>query len=221
MEGMLQNSLHQELQQKTMLHNMFYRCYTAVVDQALLIVFNNHYSINCVQQLCLMQMAEAQVNTVATEHGVASRTTQPVTEHAAAAADHTDGITTVTEQGEPMLLWSTNDTGVSATPVTHVDLPPNAATMLERLRQEIHVEFNNDMWWVMPDELSGGILNEWKNGALQVSFVWDWGDSRTGSYECNGEETSLSRYIIDFQTMMQRNTDNNRTRRVKVVCILC
>ena len=193
----------------------------AFFDQVLLIVFNNHYSINCAQQLCLMQMAEAQVNTVATEHGVASRTTQPVTEHAAAAADHTDGITTVTEQGEHMLLWSTNDTGVSATPVTHVDLPPNAATMLERLRQEIHVEFNNDMWWVMPDELSGGILNEWKNGALQVSFVWDWGDSRTGSYECNGEETSLSRYIIDFQTMMQRNTDNNRTRRVKVVCVLC
>ena len=175
-------------------------------------------------------MAEAQVNTVATEHGVASRTTQPVTEHAAAGADHTDGITTVTEQVEHMLICGTRfrdsaipltDTGVSATPVTHVDLPPNAATMLERLRQEIHVEFNNDMWWVMPDELSGAILNEWKNGALQVSFVWDWGDSRTGSYECNGEETSLSRYIIDFQTMMQRNTDNNRTRRVKVVCVLC
>ena len=208
-------------QLSVILHTVSIVACRAFFDQAFLIVFNNHYSINCAQQLCLMQMAEAQVNTVATEHGVASRTTQPVTEHAAAGADHTDGITTVTEQVEHMLICATNDTGVSATPVTHVDLPPNAATMLERLRQEIHVEFNNDMWWVMPDELSGGILNEWKNGALQVSFVWDWGDSRTGSYECNGEETSLSRYIIDFQTMMQRNTDNNRTRRVKVVCVLC
>ena len=167
-----------------------------------------------------MQMAEAQVNTVATEHGVASAATQPGTEHAAVSADHTDGTTTVTEQFEQMLISATTDTGVSANPVTHVDLPPNAATLLERLRQEIHVEFNNGMWWVMPDELSGGILNEWKNGAPQVSFVWDWGDSRTGSYECNGEETSLSRYIIDFQTMMQRNIDSNRTRRVKVVSVL-
>ena len=71
----------------------------------------------------------------------------------------------------------------------------------------------------MPDELSGGILSEWKNGAVQVSFVWDWGGTRTGSYQCNGEETSRSRYIIEFQTMLQRNTDKNRTRRVKVVCI--
>ena len=58
-----------------------------------------------------------------------------------------------------------------------------------------------------------------KNGAVQVSFVWDWEDTRTGSYQCNGEETSRSRYIIKFQTMLQRNTDKNRTRRVQVVCI--
>ena len=168
-----------------------------------------------------MQMADAQVKTVATEHAVASTITQPVTDHAAAAADHTDGITTGTEQVEHVLICATTDTGVSATPVTRVDLPPNAWKILDRLRQEIHVEFDNGMWWMMPDELSGGILNEWKNGALQVSFVWDWGNSRTGSYECNGEKTSFSRYIIDFQTMLQRNTDNNRTRRVKVVCVLC
>ena len=118
-----------------------------------------------------------------------------------------------------MLICATTDTGVSATPVTRVDLPPNAWKILERLRQEIHVEFDNGMWWMMPDELSEGILNEWKNGALQVSFVWDWGGTRTASYQCNGEETSRSRYIIEFQTTLQRNTDKNRTRCVKVVCI--
>ena len=89
-----------------------------------------------------------------------------------------------------------------------------------RLRQEIHVEFNNGMWWVMPHDLSERILNEQRNGAVQVSFVWDWADSRTGSYQPDGQKTSLSRYIIDFRTMQQVNIDNNRTRRVKVVSIL-
>ena len=207
-------------QLSVILHTVSIVACRAFFDQALLIGFNHHYSINCAQQLCLMQMAEAQVNTVATEHGVASRTTQPVTEHAAAGADHTDGITTVTEQVEHMLICATTDTGVSATPVTHVDLPPNAATMLERLRQEIHVEFNNDMWWVMPDELSSAILSEWQSGATQVSFVWDWMETRTASFQLDGENTSLSRYIIDFQAMLQHNIDNNRTRRVKVVGII-
>ena len=170
-----------------------------------------------------MQMAGAELNTIATEHGeycLVPSVTQHATEHAAVAADHTDGITTATEQVEHMVISATTDAAVSANSATDVHLQANALEITRRLRQEIHVEFNNGMWWVMPDELSGVILNEWKNGAVQVSFVWDWRDTRTGSYQCNGEETSLSRYIIDFQTMLQRNMDNNRTRRVKVVCIL-
>ena len=84
---------------------------------------------------------------------------------------------------------------------------------------EIHVDLNNGMWWAMPHDLSHAILNEWSNGAHQVAFVWDWQATRQGSYQPDGENTSISRYIIDFDTMHERNQDNNRTRKVKVVLV--
>ena len=85
---------------------------------------------------------------------------------------------------------------------------------------EIHVEFNNGMWWVMPHDLSDATLQQWSNRAQQVSFAWDWQATRQGSYQPNGENTSINRYIIDFDTMYQRNLDNGRTRKVKVVFVL-
>ena len=89
-----------------------------------------------------------------------------------------------------------------------------------QMKWEIHVAFNNDMWWTMPHELSDSVLEQWTNGAQQVSFIWDWQDTRKGSYQPNDAETSINRYIIDFDTMCQRNVDNDRTRKVKVVCVL-
>ena len=91
---------------------------------------------------------------------------------------------------------------------------------VSQLQWEIHVEFNNGMWWAMPHDLSDPILNEWMKGAQQVSFVWDWGKTRKGSYRPDGAETSHNRYIIDFDSMQQRNIDNDRTRTVKVVAVL-
>ena len=85
---------------------------------------------------------------------------------------------------------------------------------------EIHVSFNNDMWWAMPHELSDPILQQWTHGAQQVSFIWDWKAARKGSYQPDGAETSINRYIIDFDTMYQRNTDNNRMRKVKIVEVI-
>ena len=85
---------------------------------------------------------------------------------------------------------------------------------------EIQVSFNNDMWWAMPQELSDAILEQWTHGAQQVGYIWDWKTTRLGSYQPGGAQTSINRYIIDFDTMYQRNLDNNRTRKVKVVCVL-
>ena len=91
---------------------------------------------------------------------------------------------------------------------------------VSQLQWEIHVDFNNGMRWAMPHDLSDRILDQWINGAQQVSFVWDWEETRRGSYRPDGAETSLNRYIIDFDIMRQRNLDNNRTRIIKVVCVL-
>ena len=102
------------------------------------------------------------------------------------------------------------------TDATHPLLRNNVSQM----QWEIHVEFNNGMWWAMPHDLSDPILNEWMKGAQQVSFVWDWGETRKGSYRPDGAETSHNRYIIDFDSMQQRNLDNDRRRTVKVVAVL-
>ena len=86
---------------------------------------------------------------------------------------------------------------------------------------EIHVKFNNGNWWAMPRHLSDPLLELWRNGDNQCTCVWDWGEARAGSYvDPEGEETSLNRYIIDFVAMLQRNTDNSRTRAIKIVNVL-
>ena len=88
------------------------------------------------------------------------------------------------------------------------------------LQWEIHVDFNNGMWWAMPHDLSDHILDQWISGAQQVSFVWNWQDTRRGSYRPDGADNSLNRYMIDFDIMRQRNLDNDRTRIVKIVCVI-
>ena len=106
------------------------------------------------------------------------------------------------------------DPAMGSVPTSPWEIP------VTQLKREIHVDFNNDMWWAMPHELSDPILQEWQRGAQQVSFIWDWKNARRGSFQPCGAETSISRYIIDFDTMQQRNMDNNRTRKVKVVAVL-
>ena len=86
---------------------------------------------------------------------------------------------------------------------------------------EIHVQFNHGMWWAMPRDLSEPLLELWRGGETQCSYVWDWEGARLGSYvDPEGEETSFNRYVIDFAAMLQRNTDNNRTRAIKIVQVL-
>ena len=97
--------------------------------------------------------------------------------------------------------------------------PPDAMNH-GTLKWEIHVSFKNDMWWAMPHELADPILQQWHHGAQTVSFVWDWENTRKGSYAPDGEETSISRYMIDFDKMEQHNLDNGRTRKVQVVGVL-
>ncbi len=88
------------------------------------------------------------------------------------------------------------------------------------MKMKIHVAFNDGTWRAMPHHLSDLVLEQWHNGTREVAFVWDWGDTRQGSYQPDGEETSINQYIIDVRTMQQRNTDNNRTRNVKVVFVV-
>ena len=40
---------------------------------------------------------------------------------------------------------------------------------VSQLQWEIHVDFNNGMWWAMPHDLSDPILDQWINGS--ASFI--------------------------------------------------
>ena len=45
------------------------------------------------------------------------------------------------------------------------------------------------------------------------------GDARAGSWQADGEETSINRYMIDFQAWEQRNLDNHHRRSVRLVWV--
>ena len=66
-----------------------------------------------------------------------------------------------------------------------------------------------NMWWSMSAGMSGQIYQKYFNGE-DVVYTWDWGASRPGSFAPAGEQTSINRYMIDFQTWEQVNTDNGR-----------
>jgi hypothetical protein len=123
-------------------------------------------------------------------------------------------------------LVSSNDASATEQQTSATEQGPESATV-PRARipsgeyvMEIYVEFNNGMWWSMPHFLSDPILQQWSQGSHQVQFIWNWQNAHRGSWQPIGPETSINRYVIDFDTMQQRNRDNERTRRVKVVCVL-
>ena len=78
------------------------------------------------------------------------------------------------------------------------------------------VAFKNDMWWSIPADMSQQIYEKYMNNE-DAGYVWDWGNSRYGSWAPEGEPTSINRYVIDFKTWEQRNIDNDRRRSVRLV----
>ena len=68
----------------------------------------------------------------------------------------------------------------------------------------------------MPAEMSAQIYQKYLNGE-DVVYTWDWGASRPGSFAPEGEQISINRYRIDFQTWEQVNIDNGRRRSVRLV----
>ena len=98
-----------------------------------------------------------------------------------------------------------------------VEMRPDQQRTPVPMQWEIFVEFKNDMWWKMPDELSGLILQAWREGYARSSYVWPWHGTREGSYRPEGQPSDINRYVIDFTTMQQRSSDNGRTRNIRIV----
>ena len=49
------------------------------------------------------------------------------------------------------------------------EMAANATT--PDVNADIIVEFNNGNWWMMPRELSSPIVEQWRSGATEVSFI--------------------------------------------------
>ena len=83
----------------------------------------------------------------------------------------------------------------------------------------LEVAFPNDMWWSLPPFLSQKIYDVYVHGN-NAAYTWDWGNKRHGSYvDPEGQSTSINRYTIDFDEMLQTNIDNNRKRSVRWVWV--
>ena len=83
----------------------------------------------------------------------------------------------------------------------------------------IEVAFSKGMWWSIPQEMSAGLFEKFKAGQ-DAGYTWDWGDSRKGSWQPDGEDTSINRYMIDFVRKQQKNIDNGRMRTIRLIWIL-
>ena len=88
--------------------------------------------------------------------------------------------------------------------------------MSEAMVPIFQVAFRNGMWWSIPADMSQQLYQKYMNNEDAV-YTWGWGKKRAGSWQPNGEETSITRYIIDFQAWEQRNLDNGRRRSVRLV----
>ena len=83
----------------------------------------------------------------------------------------------------------------------------------------IEIAHGVDMWWSLPAGFSRELLDKHAKGAVVVSFVWDWKEKRLGSYCPEGKKTTISRYMLDFDTFMQTNTDTHRARSFRIISV--
>ena len=83
----------------------------------------------------------------------------------------------------------------------------------------IEVAFKNGMWWPIPQEMSQRLYDKYRAGEEDIGYTWDWGTERSGSWKLDDEETSINRYLLDFEAGIQRNIDNNRHRTMRIVWV--
>ena len=80
------------------------------------------------------------------------------------------------------------------------------------------VAFCNGMWWSMPEDFSRMLFEKYDAGEDAV-YTLDWDESRSGSWKPDNEETSVNRYVVDFEAMEHRYIDNDRRRSLRLVWI--
>ena len=84
----------------------------------------------------------------------------------------------------------------------------------------VQVSYHDHFWWDLPSPLSEQIVEKKQEGCVEASYVWDWGDKKKGTWKLEGAATSFSRYMINFNSMTQRNLDSSDCDHVRLVRIM-
>ena len=96
---------------------------------------------------------------------------------------------------------------------------PEAGHITEPLVAIVEVAFRKDQWWAMPQHVSDMILQKMRAGE-DAGYTYDWGEhGRNGSWQPEGQETKINRYVLDFGSMTQTNIDNNRKRSFRIAYV--
>ena len=84
----------------------------------------------------------------------------------------------------------------------------------------VQVAFHNGMWWSIPQDMSQKLYAHYKAGK-DACYTWDWGDTRSGSWPGPDPagESSINRYLVDFDRMQQKNIDNGRMRSIRLAWV--
>ena len=78
----------------------------------------------------------------------------------------------------------------------------------------LEVAFGNGMYWSMPSGLSAQLYKEMVKPGVktwELAYSWDWG--------VDGEAPSNNMYIIDVETMTQRNLNTQCQRDLRIVWV--
>ena len=82
----------------------------------------------------------------------------------------------------------------------------------------------DDMWWALTAEKSEDLLRQFrliKDGKKWIYFNWKWPQGKDGTAKGpDGKPTNVSSYLLDFDTMTQRNIDTAFERKFRVVQVL-
>ena len=76
------------------------------------------------------------------------------------------------------------------------------------------------MWWGLPPSMSRELYEKYMASEQDIGYTWDWGDSRYGSWCPDGENASISRYLLDFECMKQTDIMDNRKFSFRVAWVL-
>ena len=83
----------------------------------------------------------------------------------------------------------------------------------------IEVAFQHGMWWALPQDVSRALYDKHRAGEDNIVYTYDWGTQRSGSRKLDDAETSINRYLLDFEAGVQRNIDYNRHRTMRIVWV--